>query len=618
MRKAKSMPKYRVKIQGFEDYKNSTACRSACPIGTDTKGYIRAIAEGDDARAFLLARRVNPLVSICGRVCQAPCEEACGKGEAKGPVGLRSLKRFACDRYGIRSPRVVERVLEALRESGNTTLDITRNDILELANLRRSRADTSRGTEDLEARVAVIGSGPAGLTAAHDLALLGYRVTIFEAAPVTGGMLRWGIPEFRLPRDMVQREIDAILGMGVKLELNSPIGEKKTLTDLRGEGYRAIFIAAGLHAPRSLSLEGSHRKGVFSGLTYLRDYKMIPMGKTCLVVGGGGVALDCAQLALRQGAESVILACLESWEEMPARDHEREDAKEEGIQFLPSLGPKRILGQDERVSGVEFLDVESVFDVQGNFRPILRPGTERVLHADSVILAVGQASDFPVFQDEDAVDTTPAGTIRVGENLETNLPGVFAGGDIVNGPQNIVTAIADGQKAARAIHEYLSGRKLRLARKGFMRSLEPGFENTRCERIKSVPPPKRPVIERIQTRGGIDLVYEENRAREQAERCRQCNIQTVFHRKQCILCGTCVDACVENALKMVRLKELDGDDAFQQYTQTLRQNAQPGRPMTAVLKDEARCVRCGVCANRCPTGALTMAAFHFEEAWEDE
>ena len=618
MKKVETASKYRVNVQGFEAYQARTSCRSACPLGTDTRGYVRAVADGDYAKAFLIARRTNPLVSICGRICQAPCEDACGKGGGEGPVALRALKRFACEQHGIRSPRVVERMLDEINETGGPALDVTGSDVLELARLRRSRADTGREPEGVGGRVAVIGSGPAGLAAAHDLALLGYKVTIFEAAPVPGGMLRWGIPEFRLPRDLIQREIDAILGMGVELELNSPIGERKTLTDLRKEGFRAVFVAAGLHAPRSLNLEGTHLRGVFNGLTYLRDYKMIPVGKNCVVVGGGGVAIDCAQLALRQGAENVVVVCLESWEEMPARSHEKNDASEEGIRFHPSLGPKRILGEDGAVTDVEFLEVESVIDGQGNFRPVLRPRTEKVLKADSVILAVGQASGFPVFQGMDALDTTPAGTIRVGEKCETNLPGVFAGGDIVYGPQSVVKAVADGRKAARAMHEYLGGRKLRLRKKGFMQILEPGFENTRCERIKPVAPPRRPAAERVRNRGGIDLVYTEGRAREQAARCRQCNIQTVFNQRLCILCGTCVDTCVHNAYKMVRLEDVKGDETFRKVTQALRTRARPGRKMTAVIKDEERCVRCGACARRCPTGALTMEAFHFEEVWDYE
>ncbi len=619
MRKTEPASKYRVRLQGVEEYQAQTSCRNACPLGTDTKGYIRAIAEGDYTKAFLLARRTNPLVSICGRVCQAPCEEACGKGEKEGPVALRALKRFACEQHGARSPRVVERMLEELHEKGGPALDVPGGGVLELARLRRSRAGAAGTPEAMGRGVAVIGSGPAGLAAAHDLALLGYPVRIFESAPEPGGMLRWGIPEFRLPRELVQQEVDAILRVGVELELNSPIGKEKTLTDLRKQGFRAIFIAAGLHASRSLNLEGSPLKGVSSGLTYLRDYEKIPVGKTCLVVGGGGVAIDCAQRALRQGAETVIVACLESWEEMPARAHEKNDAAEEGIRFHPSLGPNRVLGEEGSVTGVEFLQVESLWDPRGNFRPVFRPQTETVLKADSVILAVGQSSGFPDFQGNDALDTTSEGTIRVDEKGETNLPGVFAGGDIAYGPQSVVNAVADGQKAARAIHEYLEGRKLRLRKKGFMRPLEPGFENTRCETIQPAAPPRRPPAERIRDRRSeIELTFLESRAREQAARCRQCHIQTVFNRRLCILCGTCVDTCVHNAYKMVRLEDLEGDETFRRVTRTLRQQAGSDRMMTAVIKDEERCVRCGACARRCPTGALTMEAFHAEEEWEYE
>ncbi len=610
----KSSEKYRVKVLGLEDYEALVACRQACPLQTDTKGYAKAIAEGDYERAYRIARQANPLVSVCSRVCQAPCEDACNRGERDGPVGMRALKRFACERHRDSPGRVV-----APEQDGPTGEGIPweylSGDLRGLLAPAKAREGEAHESKGLRVRVAVVGSGPAGLAAAHDLALLGYRVTLFEAAPVPGGMLRWGIPEFRLPRDVVRAEIDAILDLGVTLRVNTPIGGDRTIDRLKQEGYGAIFLAVGLQASRSLALEGSDLDGVWGGLTFLRDHERMAVGKRCLVIGGGGVAIDCAQLALRQGAGEVMVACLESWEEMPARGTEKMDAAEEGIRFFPSLGPVRFLGQAGRVTGVEFREVESVFDSQGNFNPTLRPDTAMILEADTVVVAVGQSPDESILGEAASLETTPGGALRVDENLATNIPGVFAGGDILAGPQSVVHAISQGKKAARSIHEYLTGRKLHARKRAWMRAVEPASANRDSGRTEAVRAPKRAAQQRIRSREEIELPYEEEQARREASRCRQCHVQTIFDRRLCILCGTCVDTCVENAYKMVRLEDVEGDERVAKLTEAASRTCPAGRSMTAIIKDETRCVRCGLCARRCPTGAITMEALQVEEEW---
>ena len=361
------------------------------------------------------------------------------------------------------------------------------------------RADPAKPS----ASVAIVGSGPAGLSAAHDLALLGYRVTIFEAASQAGGQLQTGIPGFRLPKEIVRQEIEAIEGLGVEIKLNSPIGAQRTLSDLRGQGYKAVFLTIGLQNPMILNLEGTDLEGVYHGIDYVRDYDKISLGKTCLVIGGGGVAIDCAQHAVRQGAERVMIACLESWETMPASLSEREDAQEEGITFHPSLGPQRIVGCKGRVKGVEFLKVKSVFDAEGRFNPSFVPQSNTVLEVDSVILAVGQASTLPSLAGLEGLEITPTGLIRAEEDMSTSLPGVFTGGDVRwRFARNATDAIADGQKAARSIHVYLSGKPLQVKKKGYMRALSPDFENTRCETIAPVATPKRARRGKDQEPGG--------------------------------------------------------------------------------------------------------------------
>ena len=608
--------KYRVKILGIDDYQALVACQSACPLATDTKRYVRAISVGDYEKAYLIARQTNPLVSVCSRVCTAPCEKTCRKTGEGNPVDIRALKRFACDRNGVASPHSVMKKLDLYSQQDQWMSDRTGNHILTMSRLRRAKNDKA-GSQKPPARVAIVGSGPTGLTAAHDLAVLGYQVVIYEAAPLPGGMLRTGIPAFRLPKEVLQQEIEAILELGVDLKLNSPVGGDLTLANLQEQGYEAVFITIGLQDPMVLDLKGTELKGVYHGVDYVRDHEKISLGKRCLVIGGGGVAIDCAQHAVRQGVEQVMIACLESWEAMPASLSEKEDAQEEGITFHPSLGPQRITGKEGRVTGVEFLEVKSVFDSEGKFSPTYVPGGTTNMEVDSVILAVGQSSTIPSLTGLKGLDITPAGLIRANEDMSTNLAGVFAGGDVRwRFARNATDAIADGQRAARTIHGYLRGKKLHLKKKGYMRPVAPDFENTRCETIPSVKIPKRAAAERIKTQEEITIGFDEAQARQQAARCRQCSIQTVFDRSRCILCGTCADTCVYGALKLVRLADIQGDTNLEKLTGTLARMSPRSKGMTAIIKDESRCVNCGICARRCPTGAITMAEFYSQEEWE--
>jgi len=611
--------KYQVKILGVEDYQALTACQSACPLGTDTKRYVKAITMGDYEKAYLIARQTNPLVSVCSRVCTAPCEKSCRKAAEGSPVDIRALKRFACDRHGVSSPNAVAERLDELSQRPGWMGDRTGNHILTMARLFRKTAGSTEKSRKAGARVAIVGSGPTGLSAAHDLALLGYRVTIFEAASQAGGMLRTGIPAFRLPKEVLQQEIEAILELGVELKLNSPIGEELSLADLRTQGYEAVFITIGLQNPlRILDMEGTDLKGIHSGVEYVRDHGKIQLGKRCLVIGGGGVAIDCAQHAVRHGAAQVMIACLESWETMPASLAEREDAQEEGITFHPSLGPRRFVGDNNgHVTRVEFLRVSSVFDSEGRFSPAFVPDSTTTMEVDSVILAVGQASTAPSLAGLAGLDLTPNGLIRAAEDMSTNLPGVFAGGDVRwRFTRNATDAIADGQRAARAIHGYLGGKTPELRKKGYMKELAPEFENTRCDTIAPVPIPKRAASERIRTQEEITIGFDEEQARQQAARCRQCNIQTVFDRSRCLRCGTCVDTCVNGALRLVRLADIQGDGSVEKLADALRKTSPRSKGMTAIIKDESRCASCGMCARRCPGGAITMAEFTCQEEWE--
>ncbi|TSK06027.1 MAG: 4Fe-4S dicluster domain-containing protein [Geobacter sp.] len=608
--------KYQVKILGIEEYRALTACQSACPVGTDTKRYVSAISRGDYEKAYLIARQTNPLVSVCSRVCTAPCEKSCRKGVTGSPVDIRALKRFACDQHGAASTKFVVQRLDELSRRADWMSDRAGNHVLNLSR-QVERGRTKQTAAARGARVAIVGSGPTGLSAAHDLALLGYAVTIFEAAPHAGGQLRSGIPAFRLPKDVLQKEIDAILELGVEIRLNSTVGANLTLGQLREQGYQAVLLTIGLQDPMRIEIEGNGLNGIYTGIDYVRNHESIKLGKSCLVIGGGGVAIDCAQHAVRQGAEQVMIACLESWETIPASRVEIEDAQEEGISFHPSMGPQRFLGEDGRVIGVQFMKVASIFDGEGRFNPSYVPDSAEVLLVDSVILAVGQASNLSSLKGLEGLEVTPAGQIKAGDDMSTTLPGVFAGGDVRwRFARNATEAIADGQKAARSIHGYLRGEALKVKQSGYMRALPVDFVNTRCDTIAAAKVPKREAEERVRTREEITLGFEEKEAREQAARCRQCSIQTVFDRSRCLLCGTCVDTCVQGTLKLVRLEEIEGDEKLARLTEALKKGAPGTRARTAIIKDESRCVSCGMCARRCPGAAITMAEFKFDEEWE--
>jgi formate dehydrogenase (NADP+) beta subunit len=601
-------------------------CQSACPVGTEAGRYVALIAEGKYRDAYAVARRPNPLASICGRVCAAPCESACRRGELDAPVAIRSLKRFVTERFGVESMI----------------------DFDTLGEIYGHRA--VRYPDD---PIAVIGAGPAGLAAAHDLALSGYPVTIFEAQPVAGGMLRLGIPEYRLPRELIKHEVNAILSLGVEIEHGQRLGEDFTLEDLKARGFKSVFIGIGCQRSRDLQLPGVEHDGVLKGVEFLLNMNLgykTELGRKVVVIGGGNVAIDVARAAVRSpgaeedvnpeinivtaldiarsavrfGAKEIHMVCLESREEMPADLEEIEAALEEGITIHYGRGPTRILGDGKNATGLETIQCSSVFDGDGRFRPTFEEGTEIALAADTIIMAVGQQSDLSWIRDEDGLEVTNRGTLQIdAETLATTSPGVYAGGDVAFGPRIAIQAIADGKRAAAAIHAKLRGQTAAATRPEIVvRQLR----NFRREPDYEAIPRQRPETLSLNRRVGIaeiEQCLEESAACREASRCLQCWINTEFHQdkmvgSECLLCGGCADVCPENCIELISTRDIEADpnlkeDLVAEFGTDAEVLFDRDRPGTAILKDETICIRCGLCALRCPAGTITMQGYEIQE-----
>ncbi|MBI4535620.1 MAG: FAD-dependent oxidoreductase [Ignavibacteriae bacterium] len=626
--------KYRVTIPDIEFWKNLVPCQIGCPIHTDAGRYVQLIAEQEYEEAYLTARSPNPFASVCGRVCAAPCEDWCRRGKIDAPVSIRALKRFVTEKYGAESldPDTQNSLFDGEDERGNKwpwhlPLQVS------------ARENVAKGR-----KVAVIGSGPAGLSCAHDLALMGYRVTVFEAFGFAGGMLRHGIPEYRLSRSLIDKEIEKIKFLGVEIRFNSPLNNKFGISELKAQGFESVFLSVGTQKGRDLNIEGSNLDGVIRAIDYLlnvnKGYRL-DLGRKVLVIGGGFVAFDAARTALRGGAEQdqsdlhsavdaarsamrggaeeVHIASLESFEEMPvlrtAQGHEEfDEARKEGIIFHPQRGPKRFVDENGKLKGVEFIGVKRTYDDDGRFNPQYDPAVAEMFEADSVIVAIGQQTDLSFIKPKDGIALTAANLVRVDkETLATSARGIFAGGDVAFGPRNIIDAVANGKRAALSIDEYLKKKK---AETYYNLSVEkiPTYRFTRPEAYEQLPRESPPTIE-LNRRTGISEVetgYSEEQALRQAERCLACHIQTIYDAEKCVMCNRCVDICPEYCLQLVPLTELDIDETTKAKLID-HYNVDPSQPASAMLKDDDKCIRCGLCAIRCPTDAMTMEVFYYEQ-----
>jgi len=470
-------------------------CEHTCPLNVDAVGYIALIAAGRFEDALNLIRQRNPLTAVCGRVCTYPCETKCRRGEVDEPIAIASLKRFAAD-YGA-------------KHGVETKVAVA---------------------EPNDEKVAIVGSGPAGLNAAYHLARKGYEVTIFEALPFPGGMLAVGIPDYRLPRDILQQDIDFIASLGVEIKTNTPIGKDLTLDQLLEQGYKAIFIAVGAHRGQKLGIPGEDGDGVYDGVSFLRDINLgreARVGRRVAVIGGGNVAIDAARSALRLGAEEVSIVYRRSREEMPAAVEEIEEAEHEGVKITYLAAPTKIIG-DNKVKALECqLMMLGEFDASGRRRPLPIEGSEFTLNVDTVIAAIGQSPDLSFLPPDNGFEITRGQTFVVDPvTLATNKPSIFAGGDAVTGPATVIEAMAAGERAAISIDKYLQGKSMTEDR------LRPPDERVTlpraAEELEEKARIKTPTLPREERLGGfnqVNLGYSEEMAIEEARRCLRCDLE---------------------------------------------------------------------------------------------
>ncbi len=501
--------KYAQAIPGaYAITKRGTApCKATCPAHVSIQGYIALINDGRYEEALKLFKQEHPFPGICGRVCHHPCEGVCTRGDHDHPLAIRELHRFLAD-----------------------------------WELEQEKPYVPQPSREREEKIAVIGSGPAGLSAAYFLRRQGYGVTIFEKLPVAGGMMAVGIPEYRLPRDILQNEIRVIEEMGVTIRTGVAFGKDVTLEGLKAEGYAAVFLGIGLHGGRSLGVENEDADGVLQGVAFLRDAAMgkeVPTGDDVLVIGGGNVAIDVALTAKRKGAKNVRMVCLETREEMPAWEHEIEEALESEIEIVNSFGPKSFfIDKNKRFSGIEFKTCTAVFDENGRFAPQYDENACESYFGDTVIIAIGQKADLSGITEQEIPISRPGGLEADPVTLQTPLEWVFAGGDAFYGPKSVVDAVACGKEAAESIHRYVNGLDLRENRETDWTYEKPdiiGEPHKPRVPVRCLDPQARECnfLE-------VSFGYDESEARTEAERCLKCGI--------CSECYQCVEACLAEAI----------------------------------------------------------------------
>lgn len=498
-------------------------CQSACPAGVDIRGYMYMVKMGMFNNAIELIRKALSFPAITGRVCFHPCELECARNDVDEAVNIKSLERFVADYW----PKKRAGPLPRLHVG----------------------------------KVAIVGSGPAGLSAAYFLVEMGYSVKVFESMPEPGGMLRYGIPEYRLPKAVLDTEIKYLAAIGVEFQTGVTIGKDMTIAELKDSGYKAIFIAVGADRSLKLNIPGEELAGVHSGLDFLRDVnsgRKVNAGKKAVIIGGGNVAIDSARTAIRLGAEEVIILYRRSKQEMPANEEDVQAAENEGARINYLTAPIRILSKNGMVEVVECCTVEpSTSDKNTKKRPTLIKGTEFTIKTDMVISAIGEVPDSALLNNECKLGITSKGTIKVNvENLTTVVPGVFAGGDAVTGPSSVVDAIASGKKAAVSIDRYLRGEGNVVRKRSPVRKVN-NLPGEGIEEKARVDPTRLPVQQSIRNFKDVYAGYTEDMAMDEVSRCMTCGSKAyIAHPEDCMTCFQCELQCPSGAVDVHPFKEV--------------------------------------------------------------
>jgi NADPH-dependent glutamate synthase beta subunit-like oxidoreductase/NAD-dependent dihydropyrimidine dehydrogenase PreA subunit len=494
-----------------EDNNEYPSCRLACPAEVDMRRYIYLLKIGMLDEAINVLRESLPLPAVTGRVCPHPCESECSRREVDDAVNINALERFVADYW--------------IREKGTPVRQI------------------------YAARTAIIGSGPAGLSCAYFLVRKGYPVTVFEAMPVLGGMLRTGIPEYRLPKEILEAQINYIRDLGIEFKTGITIGKDITLEELRNN-YQAVFYAPGNQLSRKLSIKGAELDGVRWGLEFLRGVNLnqgTRVKDKVVVIGGGNVAIDAALTALRSGAKEVQLACLETGANIPAFKDGIKQAIDEGVTIHEGWGPKLILSENGRVTGIELVRCVKVFDDNGEFNPSYNERETKVFQAQTVIMSIGQTADLSLIPQ--GMKLTRENTIQVDPiTLETTLPGVFSGGDVTSGPASVVNAIAAGKKAFISISRFLKGEDMRAGRQlRPNRVKNPPKEG--MEKLLRRPAPTLPANERHGNFEEVNHGFDEDLAHLESQRCMTCGSRAIIsYVDDCQLCLHCELDCPQKAV----------------------------------------------------------------------